>query len=302
MNSRSIASLVAAALFSLSISSSSLQAQTDPPNGSMSLEEMRTRLEKQLQSLDSDNNRLSNRVGAVRELKPSSPTNNRSRLNVFDHFEASLRKRKQYQAERKARLEQQLRELEQLIELHQRQQAEMLKARMKAQAEESSADGAPQQTELIPSENQSADSIPGVGPTGNPAQSAATVEDVATITDSAFVDAADRLPLANNLFGAGHVNLAIEMYKQIDMSQLSQPDRLWTETQIAACYRRLGQTAEAEKHYRNVAGVSTPSTYVDISRWWLDTIQRQKDLSARGQAIRTQLDHLEGQFHAASTK
>lgn len=108
----------------------------------------------------------------------------------------------------------------------------------------------------------------------------------------------NRLKLADNLFGAGKVELALKVYRAIDQKSLSQSDQAWMEFQIASCHRRLGDRAEAEKHYRIVASFKSGGTIVETARWWLDRIHEKQQLTVALDRLTTIVDALEEQKNA----
>lgn len=105
----------------------------------------------------------------------------------------------------------------------------------------------------------------------------------------------NRLKLADNLFGAGKVDLALKVYLAIDQGSLSESDQAWVEFQIASCHRRLGDRAKAEKHYRIVASFKSGGTIVETSRWWLDRIHEKQQLTVALDRLTTIVDALEEQ-------
>lgn len=102
---------------------------------------------------------------------------------------------------------------------------------------------------------------------------------------------ADRLALANNLFGAGDVELALELYHGLQKEGLKDDEQRWVRYQIATCHRRLGSVATAEQIYREVGSASGEDLTSTNARWWLDALGRHKrldeGLKGLDQAIQT---------------
>lgn len=88
----------------------------------------------------------------------------------------------------------------------------------------------------------------------------------------------DRLALANNLFGAGDIELALEFYQGLQKEDLDDAEQQWVRYQIATCHRRLGSVAAAEQIYREVASASGDDPTTAGARWWLDAIGRRNRL------------------------
>lgn len=103
----------------------------------------------------------------------------------------------------------------------------------------------------------------------------------------------DRLKLADSLFASGEHALALQMYDAIDRSKISPNDRIWLKYQQASCYRRMGQIAEAESIYRQIAGESDAEWLAETSRWWLDRLSDRKELGDELRQIQDVLDTFE---------
>ncbi|GEM_PF-2890336 len=89
----------------------------------------------------------------------------------------------------------------------------------------------------------------------------------------------NRLKLADNLFGAGRNDVALQAYTLIDIEPMTEVDQAWVQFQIASCHRRLGKTSEAEKHYRIVASYKNGGVTIDAARWWLDRLHAKQELT-----------------------
>lgn len=90
--------------------------------------------------------------------------------------------------------------------------------------------------------------------------------------------AVDPLELANSLFQTGNYELALKTYLAV-ADQLDKPqDALWTEYFIASCRRILGDLPNAEKGYRGLVESRRPTRPVEAARWWLDNVERRKNL------------------------
>lgn len=104
-------------------------------------------------------------------------------------------------------------------------------------------------------------------------------------------DPAARISLADNLFGAGDIALALEIYQGLQTESLDASEMRWVNYQIASCQRRIGSVSSAEQNYREVANASDDDLASANARWWLDAIGRRKRLQSGldglNQAIRT---------------
>lgn len=121
-------------------------------------------------------------------------------------------------------------------------------------------------------------------PAAPPTAHAATAE---TLTGTAI----DRIALGDSLFVTGETALALQAYSGVEPAGLSAADRYWIEYQLANCHRKLGNTAEAEKRYRQLAGLIDAGWCARQSRWWLDALAArsalQRDLDQIGQTLNT---------------
>lgn len=112
----------------------------------------------------------------------------------------------------------------------------------------------------------------------------------------------DRLSLADSLFATKDAELALQMYEQIEPESVAPEDQQWITYQIAGCYRRLGNFAEAEQRYRRLAGMTDGGWYASQSRWWLDAITTRKSLEADLQRVTNTIQTMEQQIHAATAR
>ena len=102
----------------------------------------------------------------------------------------------------------------------------------------------------------------------------------------------DRLGLANNLYGTGEYNLALQIYERIDSGPLSTSDREWILYQVANCHRRLGHTAEAERSFRVVTASQQEGWCNENARWWLETTHKLTQLRKRVEQVQQGLQNL----------
>ncbi|MCA9177071.1 MAG: tetratricopeptide repeat protein [Planctomycetales bacterium] len=122
-------------------------------------------------------------------------------------------------------------------------------------------------------DNQGSQAVPEAGDdalVGEAAKSFPT----GTITTS---EAVDRVSLADSLYAAGRLPLALQIYREVADTETSD-GKVWVNYQIANSLRRLRQADEAEKVYREVAAETSPRWIVDSAKWWLATHQRQTQL------------------------
>jgi tetratricopeptide (TPR) repeat protein len=91
----------------------------------------------------------------------------------------------------------------------------------------------------------------------------------------------DRIGLADNLYAMGELQIALEMYQQVDLKQLSESEWYWVKYQIASCYRRLGQISDAQDQYRRLAGQKNAGWLATTARWWLDQMDARAALQKK---------------------
>lgn len=126
------------------------------------------------------------------------------------------------------------------------------------------------------------------GPAPSPAPVTAPSDEPQVVTTAPV----NRLKLADNLFGAGRNDLALQAYSSIDLAPLNEVDQAWVQFQIASCHRRMGKKSEAEKHYRIVASYKHGGNVVDAARWWLDRLHAKKELTVALGRLTTIVDAL----------
>jgi hypothetical protein len=100
------------------------------------------------------------------------------------------------------------------------------------------------------------------------------------------VEPLDRLAVADNLFAAGETILAAEIYKSIKGAKLPRDEVNWIEFQLASCDRRLGRIDDARKRYRKLVGDPSTGRIQDLSKWWLDALDRQETLKKELVAVK----------------
>ncbi len=88
----------------------------------------------------------------------------------------------------------------------------------------------------------------------------------------------DRLGLANNLYAVGEYQLAMKMYEQTEMAELTAQQQIWTDYQMANCLRRMGRNAEASNRYRRIAEQPEAGWLSEQSRWWVDALEQIRQL------------------------
>ena len=90
----------------------------------------------------------------------------------------------------------------------------------------------------------------------------------------------DRLGLANNLYAVGEYQLAMKMYEQTEMADLTAQQQIWTDYQMANCLRRMGRNAEASNRYRRIAEQPEAGWLSEQSRWWVDVLEQIRQLQS----------------------
>ena len=116
---------------------------------------------------------------------------------------------------------------------------------------------------------------------------------------SAFIvteHAVDRLSLANNLFAAGQIDLALPIYAELLTLEPAPNDRVWIEYQLANCYRRSGDIKRAEKLYRVVAGSTASLYWAERARWWMSNLAKVQGFLNRQAQLADALDQIQKRF------
>jgi len=100
----------------------------------------------------------------------------------------------------------------------------------------------------------------------------------------------DHIALADNLYAARSYGLALEAYQAA--AKLSGPaaPRRWAAFQVANCHRHLGQTAEAERQYRRVAGDRDAGQFTDLAKWWLQAMEQRSQLTSQLTQLKSSLE------------
>ena len=88
----------------------------------------------------------------------------------------------------------------------------------------------------------------------------------------------DRVGLADNLYALEELQIALEMYKQVELKELPAAERYWVTYQTASCLRRLKQIPEAQETYRRLAGRNDAGWLAKMSTWWLHRMDARKEL------------------------
>jgi hypothetical protein len=110
----------------------------------------------------------------------------------------------------------------------------------------------------------------------------------------------DRVSIADNLFAAGEIVTAAQIYREIQLKELSRSESGWVRFQIANCHRRLGQTEDARKIYRRLVAEPALGWLQDMSKWWLDALDQRDALLKDQQRIHELVQQAERVKHAAS--
>jgi hypothetical protein len=104
----------------------------------------------------------------------------------------------------------------------------------------------------------------------------------------------DRLALADNLLRSLQLDLALQIYQQLDGELPAPEDQAWIRFQIANCHRLSGRLNEAKKVFRELTNSGREDFPVPLARWWLTAIDRQADLMARSQRFEEILQSFPG--------
>ncbi|TVS17403.1 MAG: hypothetical protein EA424_12640 [Planctomycetaceae bacterium] len=103
----------------------------------------------------------------------------------------------------------------------------------------------------------------------------------------------DRLAAADNLFGAGDIQHALALYRQLRQADLPEAERRWICYQIACCQRRMGEINGATKDYRELANDAVNDAVSENARWFIEVISQRHNLSSNVQNLTAILQSLE---------
>jgi hypothetical protein len=112
----------------------------------------------------------------------------------------------------------------------------------------------------------------------------------------------DRISLADNLFGAAEIPLALEIYRGLQNEHLGAADVRWVNYQIASCQRRTGSVSSAEQIYREVASARDDDLASVNARWWLDAIGRRKRLQSGLEGLDQAIKTMESEIREQSNE
>ncbi len=90
----------------------------------------------------------------------------------------------------------------------------------------------------------------------------------------------DRVGLADNLYALDELQIALEMYQQVDLKEVPVSERFWITYQTASCLRRLKKLPEAQETYRRLAGRADAGWLAKMSTWWLHRMDARQELEA----------------------
>lgn len=86
-----------------------------------------------------------------------------------------------------------------------------------------------------------------------------------TVTENAI----NRLALANNLYAAGEIKIALKIYSQLRLESDTK-DQAWVIYQVGHCHRRLGNKSESDQAFRFVAALPNGGRWSQYASWWLN--------------------------------
>jgi hypothetical protein len=109
-------------------------------------------------------------------------------------------------------------------------------------------------------------------------------------------DPVDSLALADSLFGAGEIEMALAGYQRLGDGEIPDSDRRWVQYQIASCKRTLGEPGSAEQIYRELLADNRDDMVAAQARWWLETLQTRKRLLGAAQGVQSALEKLKEQI------
>ncbi len=88
----------------------------------------------------------------------------------------------------------------------------------------------------------------------------------------------DRVALADNLYRVKEYKLALDIYAEVDVRQLSDDQQFWVQFQTASCHRQLGDLPAAREQFRIIAGQPESGWLGRSSTWWLNTMRDRAEL------------------------
>ncbi|GIW78955.1 MAG: hypothetical protein KatS3mg105_0762 [Gemmatales bacterium] len=103
----------------------------------------------------------------------------------------------------------------------------------------------------------------------------------------------DPISLGQVLFAKGDFEGALEAYRQIDLTGMPASERAPIQYMIATCLRRLGQLAEAEKLYRQVADTKGDEVLANLAQWQLDSLRWRREMQQKLDAMHKRMQSLE---------
>ncbi len=107
----------------------------------------------------------------------------------------------------------------------------------------------------------------------------------------------DQLAAADNLFGAGDIRHALDLYRQLQAVELPEAEHRWIRYQIASCQRRLGEIGAATKEYRELANDGVTDEISENARWFIEMISQRNSLSSHLENLAITLEIMENEVH-----
>lgn len=101
----------------------------------------------------------------------------------------------------------------------------------------------------------------------------------------------DRLALATSLYATDQFRECLKILEAVELRPLSVEDRQWHDYLAASSYRKLGDQAEAEDHYRSVLQRSTSTWVSTAARWWLGHMDEITQLELKIQQVQNTIEN-----------
>jgi hypothetical protein len=99
----------------------------------------------------------------------------------------------------------------------------------------------------------------------------------------------DQVALADNLYRVNEYALALKIYSQVDVRQLSDDQQFWVQFQTASCHRHLGDLPAAREQFRIIAGQPESGWLGRSSTWWLNTLRDRAELEEQLSTMQEQI-------------
>jgi len=167
--------------------------------------------------------------------------------------------------------------------------------------DESSRLAETQATETLPTEAPQAP--PDVQSDPEPSSETPSIwdDEVVLSTITVTENAINRLALANNLYAAGEIKIALKIYSQLRLESDAK-DQAWVIYQIGHCHRRLGNKPESDQAFRFVAALPNGGRWSQYASWWLNNSDNLVRVDAKSEQLSDAVSRLRSLVEDASAQ